>query len=317
MTRHISLRSAIAGGLLAMAAASAAIAAPVDINGGTSWGGWTSKGQSNQIGVYGGGSETALYEVYTTAFSFDNNSVAGSGAVGGGPTGGATGFGTGTYSMGAFANGARMLGIGVRVISGGSIAGFTPTVRFDLDSDSYKPATTVPGADGNVSFTSWSENKDFTVQFEGANGWRGGTLTEQVGNGTSYGGPYNAQQIVGGIGSGVSYDWPFRAFAQADSYQMLFDLDAMQKLYGVANPFGRNAAFTGIGMFDSKVRIAMNGLGNNDVVFDALTQPPSSVPEPGSLTLVALAMMGLGVVRRRKTSRDGLPPAPCLVAGRD
>ena len=317
MTRHISLRSAIAGGLLAMAAASAAIAAPVDINGGTSWGGWTSKGQSNQLGVYGGGSEAALYEVYTTAFSFDNNSVAGSGAVGGGPTGGATGFGTGTYSMGAFANGARMLGIGVRVISGGSIAGFTPTVRFDLDSDSYKPATTVPGADGNVSFTSWSENKDFTVQFEGANGWRGGTLTEQVGNGTSYGGPYNAQQIVGGIGSGVSYDWPFRAFAQADSYQMLFDLDAMQKLYGVANPFGRNAAFTGIGMFDSKVRIAMNGLGNNDVVFDALTQPPSSVPEPGSLTLVALAMMGLGVVRRRKTSRDGLPPAPCLVAGRD
>ena len=317
MTRHISLRSAIAGGLLAMAAASAAIAAPVDINGGTSWGGWTSKGQSNQIGVYGGGSEAALYEVYTTAFSFDNNSVAGSGAVGGGPTGGATGFGTGTYSTGAFANGARMLGIGVRVISGGSLAGFTPTVRFDLDSDSYKPATTVPGADGNVSFTSWSENKDFTVQFEGANGWRGGTLTEQVGNGTSYGGPYNAQQIVGGIGSGVSYDWPFRAFAQADSYQMLFDLDAMQKLYGVVNPFGRNAAFTGIGMFDSKVRIAMNGLGNNDVVFDALTQPPSSVPEPGSLTLVALAMMGLGVVRRRKTSRDGLPPAPCLVAGRD
>lgn len=317
MTRQISLRSAIAGGLLAMAAASAAIAAPVDINGGTSWGGWTSKGQSNQIGVYGGGSETALYEVYTTAFSFDNNSVAGSGAVGGGPTGGATGFGTGTYSMGAFANGARMLGIGVRVISGGSIAGFTPTVRFDLDSDSYKPATTVPGTDGDVSFTSWSENKDFTVQFEGANGWRGGTLTEQVGNGTSYGGPYNAQQIVGGIGSGVSYDWPFRAFAQANSYQMLFDLDAMQKLYGVANPFGQNAAFTGIGMFDSKVRIAMNGLGNNEVVFDALTQPPSSVPEPGSLTLVALAMMGLGVVRRRKTSRDGLPPAPCLVAGRD
>jgi hypothetical protein len=210
-----------------------------------------------------------------------------------------------------------MLGIGVRVISGGSIAGFTPTVRFDLDSDSYKPATTVPGADGNVNFTSWSENKDFTVQFEGANGWRGGTLTEQVGNGTSYGGPYNAQQIVGGIGSGVSYDWPFRAFAQANSYQMLFDLDAMQKLYGVANPFGQNAAFTGIGMFDSKVRIAMNGLGNNDVVFDALTQPPSSVPEPGSLTLVALAMMGLGVVRRRKTARDGLPPAPCLVAGRD
>ena len=88
MTHQSSLRAAIVGGVLAMASAGAALAAPVDINGGTSWGGWTSKGQSNQLGVYAGGSENAVYEVYSTAFSFNNNSVAGSGAVGGGPTGG-------------------------------------------------------------------------------------------------------------------------------------------------------------------------------------------------------------------------------------
>ena len=123
-------------------------------------------------------------------------------------------------------------------------------------------------------------------------------------------------QIVGGIGSGVSYDWPFRAFAQADSYQMLFDLDAMQKLYGVANPFGQNAAFTGIGMFDSKVRIAMNGLGNNDVVFDALTQPPSisaaspvaaAVPlgRPGSFHLSSFDLILLRASPTASTFQEG------------
>jgi hypothetical protein len=277
MSNRFALRRIAVGALIVMACMSSS-AFGVDINGGSSWSGWTSRGASNQLGVYGSGSTTNVYEVYSTEFTFNSDAVSG-GPVGGGPTGGITGFGTGAFSTGAFASGNQILGVGVRVVSGGSISGFTPTVRFDLDGDSFQAATSVGGADGRTSFTSWSESGDYTVQFEGANSWRGGTLTMQAGNGTSNGGPNNQQQIVGGIGSGVSYDWAFRAFAQSDSYQMFFDLTAMQALYGVANPFGLNPGFTGIGAFSGNVRISLNGLGTNNVVIGG---PETPVPNESS-----------------------------------
>lgn len=272
-----------------------ASAANVVLDGGSSWVGWTSEGQSNQLGVYGSGATTDVYEVYATTFYFDNNSVDFSGgAVGGGPTGGVTGFGTGAFSTGAFANGNVILGIGVRRISGSTITG--PNVRFDLDSDSYLAATSVGGSDGRASSSTYSEFKDFTVQFNSST-WAGSTLNAQAGTGTFYGGPNNFQTIPSGVGSGVSSDYAFRAFGLTDSYQMLFDVDAMQTLYGGVNPFGLNPSFPGIGAFGSTVRISLNGVGTNNAVFDAPVLV--SVPEPSMAMLLGIGCTVTALRRRR------------------
>ncbi|MCO4097794.1 MAG: PEP-CTERM sorting domain-containing protein [Gemmatimonas sp.] len=272
-----------------------------DINGGSSWSGWNLVGRSDQLGVYGAGSTATVYKVYRTLFSFMNNGVSGS-PTGGGPTGGATGFGTGTFSSGAFANGNTVLGIGIECVGPCTLS--KPTIKFDLDNDSYAAASSVGGSDGRVNFSQWSKFRDFTVQFEPTDAWRGGILTMQAGVGAGYVGTSNPQQIVGSNGSGVSYDWPFRAFAQSGSYQMFFDLNAMQTLYGVGspNPSGKNVNFTGIGAFGPSTGFALNGVGDNQVVFSAPTQL-NVVPEPASLALVGAGMVGFALAAQRRRRR--------------
>ncbi len=258
-----------------------------DINGGTSWTGWQSIGRSNSQGLYGSGDANALYEVYTTKFVFNNNSKSGS-PVGGGPTGGATGFGTGSLTPGAFANGNTILGIGVRWISGGNIGTYVPTVKFDLAGDSYRPATTVGGTDGRTSFSAFSHTGDFTVQFNGSGNWRGSALTLQADNGLFAGGTNVTRQLV------HNGDVAYRAFAATSSYQMFFDIDAMQALYGIPNPFNQNPNFNGIGQIRHPVTVALNGLGDNNTVFSL------AVPEPQSWAMMLIGFSLIGLVTRRR-----------------
>ncbi|MCA2966361.1 MAG: hypothetical protein INH40_20900 [Acidobacteriaceae bacterium] len=100
----------------------------------------------------------------------------------------------------------------------------------------------------------------------------------------------------------MSYDFPFRAFAQVDSYQMFLDANAMNAIYGTGNPnpFGLNPNFTGIGNLTagSTVGISLNGLGGNNVAFGLALNP---IPEPGTGALGAVGILvGVaGLLRRR------------------
>jgi hypothetical protein len=55
-----------------LSADSGMVTGNIDINGGYSWGGWSSRGLSNQLGVYSGGPTNRIYELYTTRFAFNS-----------------------------------------------------------------------------------------------------------------------------------------------------------------------------------------------------------------------------------------------------
>ena len=126
----------------------------IDINGGYSWNGWTSRGFSNQQGVYGGGSTAAVYEIYTTVFTFkkckhrvDGRAIQMNsdqiprnferGRLAGGCDG-FTDYNQGDSSLqnasgrpvtngGAFDDGNIILGIGVRVVNNAQFEAFDTT----------------------------------------------------------------------------------------------------------------------------------------------------------------------------------------------
>jgi len=293
---------------------SRAMLAGLSIDGGLSWDGWTNRGLSNQGGLYGSGGTTGrdTYEVYTTTFAFAGNAIEKNPVQAMAPA--PDGFDSGRLawipggrqiqvSAGAFQAGNTILGIGVRATtSDGSIAGFWPTIRFDLDNDSYRPASFAVGSDGRTatlnndgctSFTTYAEPGDFTVQFEGSASWRGSSINVREAATAQL--PAATVQLPGGVGSGTSYDFAFRAFAQpaAKSYQMFLDMTAIPKLYGsVYRTFF--PARAGVGTIGDRVTVSLNGLGSNNVVFDAnLTLPrvdldvaPGEVDEDGSQGLI-------------------------------
>lgn len=132
----------------------------IDINGGYSWNGWTSRGFSNQSGVWASGSTTAVYEIYTTVFTFkkckhrpDERAIQSSSTQiprdfeKGKLASGCRGFthynqgsdtlanstGRPVESGGAFDDGNTILGIGVRVVDNAQFEAFD-TTTVDLDA---------------------------------------------------------------------------------------------------------------------------------------------------------------------------------------
>lgn len=103
----------------------------VDINGGSSWGGWTLQGASNSLGIYGSGTTSNPYNVYTSVFTYTDNPITGN------PSGGA-GQGAAGIFGGGFGNGDTVVGIGVQMLGSESVASFLPTLKFDINNDSYR-----------------------------------------------------------------------------------------------------------------------------------------------------------------------------------
>jgi hypothetical protein len=297
------LRSAIAVALLALLpfTGSAAMAEIISINGGASWEGWTLRGISDkgstegtllEPGIYASGNAAARYRVYSSSFLFDSAVNYKTGITTGTQTGsGTSGFGSsGTGAFKAFANGNRVMGIGVEVLAG-TVPG-TVTARIDLAGDSYVAATTTTAGDGRASFSQNSHQGDWTVQFNTGN-WLLNTLNSQAGN---PGGPVVVADDTRSLGGSpfITYtNFPFRAFAAGTaapftSYQMFFDLDAAYQLFGPNNGYGASPSWFPIGQAGSNVDFSINGVSTNNIATGV-----AIVPEPSSQAMLAMSLVSL------------------------
>jgi hypothetical protein len=250
--------------------------ASIDTNGGASWGGWTSYGSSDAAGIFGTGSNTTVYEIYQTVFTFDNNTM----SLGAGYTG--NGFAGG--QAGQFANGNLIYGLGVRRVSGTGTLGLS-TVFFDAGNDTIQAANAPGGA--RVSSSSWAQDRDFTVQF-GSSG--ASQISLKLGDGTSFGG--TSTFLASGNGAGQA-PFGFRSAGNGDNRQMFFDLTYMNSVYTQANWFGI-PGWTGTNTLGDFFRVSLDngGMGARTAINSI------QVPAPGAFALIGLA--GLAGKRRRR-----------------
>ena len=263
--------------LLAVGLCGSAVAQ--DVNGGSSWGGWTLQGASNSLGIYGTGQTANPYNVYTSVFSYSGQTA----------TGG-TGGGGGTSGFGGFSAGDTILGVGIKML-GGEAVGASRTLRIDLGNNSYLAAASVGGGDGKTSSTSFANDGDFNVQNSStfvANQLV--AFTPAVNITAESSNPYGSTR-------------PFASFKQTDSYQIFVDLSKVGSWAALSVAAGVGVGADPIGSIGSTLTFALNGYGDNNVVIGNLSTSVAAVPEPETY---AMLLAGLGVVgafvRRRKST---------------
>jgi len=245
LTKRFALGAAIAIGLSASAMA-------VDINGGSSWGGWTLQGPSDAAGIYGTGSPANPYNVYTTVFTYGGETATGS------PTGG----GGGASGFDGFNSGDLVLGVGIDMLGGESVSG-SRTLRIDLGNDSYAPASPGPA---KTSSTTYAHNGDFNVQNSS------GFVANQLVVFTP------AVNITAEAGNPVGGTRPFASFRQTSSYQIFVNLSKVEAWRAASVAAGYGVGSDPIGTVGSSLTFALNGYNDNNVVITVATTvaPPDA-----------------------------------------
>jgi hypothetical protein len=260
--------------LTVVSAGLATTAIAQDINGGASFGGWKFEGNSLSDGIWVRNSVTNSFNIYSTKFTFNAQSVTG-------PVVGSSGFGAGWQA------GDNVIGIGVGNYSDSANAAKTlfdsggggAIFKFD---NRYKAASSLGAGDGIGGGIGY----DLGVQING-----GGT-------------PAQTPSFVGGFGQtgvgfnsntfttydGINPDSPFVSFFTTDgkNLQFLANLSFLERggwgsNQGAANPF--DLAGTTFDGGDYKVVIGFGGT-------EAL------IPTPASAAILGFA--GLAAARRRR-----------------
>jgi len=281
----------------ALAASASALASTVDINGGSSWGGWQFISDSQTSGVWVQGSTSRTFDIYRTQFTLSASQTVGGSRIANGAAGdgaGYTGDDSASLFSGSWQAGDRIVGVGIRYT--GSTRGTTAYLHVDAYGDNIIPATAFGAADGQFSHDvgdtssyitsmSWNPERFRTKQYSIWSGFSQNGSPEE-GN---YAFPY---------GQSATLAMPARSFAILDagstslstSMQMFINLDAILRSNGGLT-FGDGdfyAAGTRIGFWEGDQITA--GAGSTNQMF--------AIPAPGAIALMGLA--GLAGMRRRR-----------------
>jgi hypothetical protein len=277
------------------ATSSIAFAQSVDINGGNSWAGWNSVGNSQTSGTWVQGSTSRTYDIYSTYFVLNAGQTVGGTRIANGAAGdgvGYTGETAGSLFSGAWQAGDRIVGMGVQYT--GTTRGSTFFFHRDAGGNNIAAASSFGANDGVFSHDVGDSSSYMTTV---AGNPRGQVRQYSVWNGFSQNGSPEEGNFNVPYGNMPTAAFPTRSFAVLDngsmnritSAQFFINIDAILRSNG--------GATYGDGDFGLDTRF---GFWEGDQVGPGggFTQQIFAIPAPGALALLGLA--GLAGARRRR-----------------
>lgn len=278
-----------------------------DINGGSSWAGWNSVGNSQTSGIWVKGSTTRTYNIFSTSFVLNVGQTVGGTRIANGAAGNGVGYtgetATSLFS-GAWQAGDRIVGMGLQYT--GTTRGSTFFFHRDAGGNNIAAASSFGANDGVFSHDVGDASSYMTTLGGNPRGqvrhyavWNGFSQ-----NGSPAEGNFTAPYSWNGnpaFGPTPFPDFPTRSFAVLGSgsldevigVQYFVNYDAILRSNGGATfgdgDFGPNTRF---GFWEGSA-----GGGFSQQIFSI----PVNVPEPGSLALVGIGVAAMAwSLRRRK-----------------
>jgi hypothetical protein len=293
-TRYISIMAKIlVCGTFGVSIASAQI---IDINGGNSWAGWSSVGNSQTTGTWVQGSTTRTYDIYSTSFELSAGQSVGGSRIANGAAGDGVGY-TGDLADSLFSGvwqaGDRIVGMGIQYT--GSTRGSQFFFHTDTGGNNIQAASSFGASDGVLSFDSGDTSSFISANF---NPYRGQVRQYSVWNGFSpNGSPENGNYITP-YGVVPSLAMPTRSFTVLDSGS-ISNSKSIQYFVNYDAILRSNGGLTfGDGDFGTNTRFGFQE--SSQTGFSQQIFPVAAVPEPASM--IVLGAGALALVRRRKNA---------------
>jgi hypothetical protein len=297
MHTSITKPSIVRFAAVALVACSSAHANIVDINGGNSWAGWNSVGNSQTSGIWVKGSTTRTFDIYSTSFVLNASQTVGGNRVADGAVGNGvdyTGDTAGSLFSASWQAGDRIIGMGVQYT--GNTRGSTFFFHTDAGGNNILAASSF-GANDGVHSHDVGDTSSYMSPYD--NSIRGRIRQYSIWNGFSPDGSPQSGNYIFPYGQTPTLAMPTRSFTVLDngsmnritSAQFFINIDAILRSNGGATygdgDFGPNTRF---GFWEGDQMSGWNGT--------QFTQQIFAIPAPGAIALLGFA--GLAGVRRRR-----------------